>query len=176
MEGTEIAPLRTLNDFLLDSRFQVPNFKDFKKWENRVNSNLLYYQTNYFISAIIIFALIGFANPVKLLLGMLSMSLAIAIFIYSTSNRPALTVFKQNHPYLSLAIVIGIGYVFVRLFDCVLIFLIGFLSPLVFTFIHASLRTRNLKNKATKLIEAVRLKRTPMGMFLEFLGKELNEM
>ena len=56
----EVSPLRSLDDFLLESaRFQIPNFKDFEKWGNRVINNLLYYQTNYFLLAIIIFVLVG---------------------------------------------------------------------------------------------------------------------
>jgi len=56
----EVSPLRSLDDFLLESaRFQIPNFKDFEKWGNRVVHNLLYYQTNYFLLAVIIFVLVG---------------------------------------------------------------------------------------------------------------------
>lgn len=55
----KLAPIRSLNDFLLESaRFQIPNFKDLEKWNNRVVNNLIYYQTNYFILASIIFILI----------------------------------------------------------------------------------------------------------------------
>nr|CAI5823983.1 unnamed protein product [Callosobruchus analis] len=56
----QIPPLRSLDEFLLDAaRFQIPNFRDVEKWANRVTSNLLYYQTNYFLMAIIIFILVG---------------------------------------------------------------------------------------------------------------------
>ena len=56
----EIAPLRSLDDFLLESaRFQVPNFKDLEKWGFRVYNNLIYYQSNYFLTAVALFALIG---------------------------------------------------------------------------------------------------------------------
>lgn len=56
----EIAPLRTLDDFLLESaRFQVPKVQDMEKWGNRVINNLLYYQTNYFLMSFIIFTIVG---------------------------------------------------------------------------------------------------------------------
>lgn len=56
----EVAPLRSLGDFLLESaRFQVPNYRDLDKWGNRVVKNLLYYQTNYMLMSIIIFAFVG---------------------------------------------------------------------------------------------------------------------
>ena len=60
MEGVELAPLRPFDDFLLQSaRFQIPNVKEPDRWANRVVSNLLYYQTNYFLAALIIFLLVG---------------------------------------------------------------------------------------------------------------------
>lgn len=55
-----IAPLRSLDDFILEAaRFQIPNVNDLEKWGNRVTSNLLYYQTNYFLMAILIFMIVG---------------------------------------------------------------------------------------------------------------------
>ena len=60
MDGVELAPLRPLEDFVLSSaRFQVPDLKDFERWANRIINNLLYYQTNYFLTALVIFLLVG---------------------------------------------------------------------------------------------------------------------
>lgn len=57
----EVAPLRSLDDFLLESaRFQVPNVGDLEKWGKRVYSNLIYYQSNYFLLALVLFALVGY--------------------------------------------------------------------------------------------------------------------
>ena len=39
-------------------RFEVPDTSDTGRWTNRVVNNLIYYQTNYFISALIVFSLI----------------------------------------------------------------------------------------------------------------------
>ena len=36
-------------------RFEVPDTSDPGRWTNRVVNNLLYYQTNYFVSALIVF-------------------------------------------------------------------------------------------------------------------------
>lgn len=56
----KMAPLRRLDDFLLNSaRYQLPNFSDIDKWGNRVTNNFLYYQTNYFLLAIMIFLLVA---------------------------------------------------------------------------------------------------------------------
>lgn len=60
MVDVTFAPLRSLSDFLLESaRFQMPNMKDPDKWANRVIHNLYYYQTNYFLTTLIIFLIIG---------------------------------------------------------------------------------------------------------------------
>jgi len=60
MDRVEFAAIRPLDDFLLQSaRFQLPNFKDPAKWANRVTSNLVYYQTNYFITALVMFLIVG---------------------------------------------------------------------------------------------------------------------
>ncbi|KAG5897839.1 hypothetical protein JTB14_011837 [Gonioctena quinquepunctata] len=69
----EIAPLRTLDDFLLEAaRFQIPNLKDLEKWGNRVTRNLLYYQTNYFLMSILIFVIVGVIHPIKMACGFLA--------------------------------------------------------------------------------------------------------
>jgi len=60
MDGVELAPLRPLNDFLLEgARFQVPNLNDLERYSNRIINNLLYYQTNYFLSTIFLFLCVG---------------------------------------------------------------------------------------------------------------------
>ena len=56
----EVAPLRSLDDYLLESaRFQIPNINDLEKWSNRVYQNLLYYQTNYFLTYLAVFTIVG---------------------------------------------------------------------------------------------------------------------
>ncbi|XP_014668742.1 PREDICTED: PRA1 family protein 2-like [Priapulus caudatus] len=68
----EFAPLRTLTDFMLESaRFQLPNLKDPERWMNRVNANLLYYQSNYFVMALLTFVVVGFMHPIQMLFGCL---------------------------------------------------------------------------------------------------------
>ncbi|KAG1683576.1 PRA1 family protein 3 [Nymphon striatum] len=135
----EICPLRGLNDFLLESaRFQVPNFKDLDKWENRIINNLLYYQTNYMVSAIIIFLFVGIMSPGKMLCGMLAIC----------------------------------GYFIVYVLGSVFVFLFGIVLPIIVVLIHASLRLRNMKNKLANKMESVGLRKTPMSIFLETIGKE----
>ena len=54
-----LTPFRPLNDFLLDATWNVPNFSDLPRLNNRIISNLIYYQTNYFVFGIALFLLVG---------------------------------------------------------------------------------------------------------------------
>ena len=91
---TELAPLRSLDDFILSqsrlnlmhilseikasnpcSRFQVPEYQNIDKFRNRIVSNLIYYQTNYALSSILLFSLITCINPFKMFLGMSTMAI-----------------------------------------------------------------------------------------------------
>lgn len=168
----ELAPLRGLDDFLLESaRFQVPNIKDMEKWGNRVCSNLLYYQSNYFLLAIIIFIIVGVIHPTKMASGFL-VTAAILLIIYLTRDRAAVNQFKRKHPLVSVGLILTVGYCITYMLGSLLIFFMGILLPISVSFIHASLRLRNLKNKITNRVEMLGLKKTPMGIFLEELGME----
>ncbi|CAH0562359.1 unnamed protein product [Brassicogethes aeneus] len=170
-EGFEIAPLRPLQDFLLDSaRFQIPNVNDLEKWGNRVSSNLLYYQTNYFLLSFVIFAIVGVIHPVKMTCGFLATAVIFMIFLYVTNEKPAAAQFKQKHPIVSLLLVIGALYFLWYMLQSLLVFFLGILLPFSINFIHSSLRLRNLKNKIANKVETFGLTKTPMGMLLMQLG------
>ncbi|KAF2883895.1 hypothetical protein ILUMI_22280 [Ignelater luminosus] len=169
----EIAPLRTLDDFLLESaRFQIPNVKDLEKWGNRVTSNLLYYQTNYFLMSLIIFLIVGVIHPTKMACGFLVTGIIFLVFCYITNERATASQFKRKHPIISVLLILTGGYFVTYMLGSLLVFFLGILLPISVTFIHASLRLRNLKNKITNRVETLGLKRTPMGIFLEELGLE----
>ncbi|XP_046406618.1 PRA1 family protein 3 isoform X2 [Ischnura elegans] len=171
----EISPLRSLHDFILDSaRFQIPNVKDMEKWGNRVVNNLLYYQTNYFLMSVVIFLVVGIIHPVKMLSGMLAIGVAFGLFYYFTNTKRTATRFKKDHPFISLLLIILGGYFIVYMLGSVVVFLFGILLPFAVTFIHASMRLRNIKNKLVNKIEGIGLKKTPMGVFLEELDGCLN--
>lgn len=60
MAKVELTPLRSWDDFFPGSeRFAKPDMKDMARWNNRVVSNLLYYQTNYLVLAIVVFLVVG---------------------------------------------------------------------------------------------------------------------
>ncbi|XP_064473444.1 PRA1 family protein 3-like isoform X2 [Ornithodoros turicata] len=168
-----VAPLRSLDDFLLESaRFQIPNFKDIEKWGNRVLNNLLYYQSNYFMLSVLVFLAIGVIHPTKMLCGMTAVALAFGLFYYITNSKRAAMRFKRDHPVISVLVILMCGYLIVYMLGSVMVFLFGILLPIMLVFIHASMRLRNIKNKLTNRIETIGLKRTPMGIFLEALGQE----
>ncbi|KAF3845796.1 hypothetical protein F7725_002874 [Dissostichus mawsoni] len=61
MAGVQPPPLRSLDDFLLISaRFAVPDVRDLDRWNHRIINNLLYYQSNYFLSALILLLTVGY--------------------------------------------------------------------------------------------------------------------
>ncbi|KAK9885137.1 hypothetical protein WA026_010648 [Henosepilachna vigintioctopunctata] len=172
IEGqVEIAPLRSLDDFLLESaRFQIPNFKDLEKWGNRVTSNLLYYQTNYLLMSVIIVICVGVLHPIKMACGFLVTLVLFGVFVYITNERAAAAQFKRNHPIISVLLILIGGYFITYMLRSLLVFMFGIILPVVATFAHASLRLRNLKNKIVNKVETLGLKRTPMGIFLEEIG------
>ena len=101
---TELAPLRSLDDFILSqsrlnlmhilseinlhpsSRFQVPEYQNVDKFRNRIVSNLIYYQTNYALSSVLLFCLITFMNPFKMFLGMSTMTICNQLWIITRED------------------------------------------------------------------------------------------
>lgn len=174
--GLQLAPLRSVNDFLLESaRFQLPNFQDFEKWGNRVVKNLLYYQTNYLLMGATVFLLVGLMHPYKVILGIMAIMALFYVFVKffaAEARRSIEAVSGQQQPnkWAVLGAVVGCSYLVLFLFDAVLIVMFALLLPFSLTFVHASLRLRNMKNKITNAIESVGVKQSPMGQFLEAMG------
>ncbi|KAH8246527.1 hypothetical protein KR038_011304 [Drosophila bunnanda] len=180
----QLPPLRTLDDFILGSaRFQLPNLKDFEKWGNRVVKNLLYYQTNYFLLFLAIYVVMVIFNPAKIISGLLVQALIIAViwqffsgksksnFIASRltgGNANAAEQNAQQKWYILAGALLG-GYLFLHLISAVLLTAFTLLLPISVTFIHASLRLRNIKNKLANSIESFG-PATPMGSLLDALN------
>lgn len=60
MADVQPPPLRSLDDFLLSSaRFALPDVRDLDRWNNRIINNLLYYQSNYLLSALCLLLMVG---------------------------------------------------------------------------------------------------------------------
>nr|CAD7431758.1 unnamed protein product [Timema monikensis] len=111
-------------------------------------------------------------HPTQMLLGMLAVSVAFGLFCYFTNAKRSASRFRNNHPYFSMLVVLAGIYFIVYMLGSVIVFIFGILLPVVVTFLHASMRLRNIKNKLVNKIEVIGLKKTPMGVFLETLGLE----
>ncbi|XP_071784455.1 PRA1 family protein 3-like [Asterias amurensis] len=173
MDDVEVPPLRSLNDFLLESaRFSTPAFNNLTRWTNRVIDNLLYYQCNYILTAVLAFLIVGTMNPRAMLVGILTMVVIFAIFIYTTNNRSEMQRFKRSHPFICFLLVLVCCFLLLKVFGGLLVFVWGVTLPIAIIFIHASMRMRNVKNKMSKKLESLGLKRTPMGILLYQLGLE----
>jgi len=174
MDGVEIAPFRSFDEFLLSqSRFQIPDFNNPEKWSNRIVNNLLYYQTNYILSAVLIFLLITFLNPGDMILGIIIMASIFGLLYYLSFNQAPVKNMKKNHPMVVMVTTFCLGYFLIYSIGCVIAFLLGVMMPIVFIVVHASLRLRNMKNKVTSVAETLGVsKKTPMAVFLDEWGIE----
>ncbi|XP_038666556.1 ADP-ribosylation factor-like 6 interacting protein 5a [Scyliorhinus canicula] len=169
----QFAPLRPWDEFLLGSaRFAQPDFRDLVKWNNRVISNLLYYQSNYLAMAVGIFIVIGFMNPLEIILGGAVVVLIFMGSMWASENKAAIGHFKRRYPTMFVLTILLMSYFFISIIGGVMVFLLGITLPILLMFVHASLRLRNLKNKFENKMEEVGLKKSPMGIFLHALGQE----
>ena len=153
--------------FTQNFRFQVPEYQNMQKFQNRIVSNLIYYQTNYAISAMGIFGLITFMNPFKMSVGILTMALIFGLLYYLDASQIQVKKVKKEHPTLVMLGTFLAAYFFIHLVSnnrkindassiktfqsgCVMVFICGVLLPIKFTILHAALRLRNMKNKVMR--------------------------
>ncbi|KAJ4931926.1 hypothetical protein JOQ06_010362 [Pogonophryne albipinna] len=88
MAGVQPPPLRSLDDFLLTSaRFAVPDVRDLDRWNHRIINNLLYYQSNYFLSALILLLTVGYMRPFQLLVGGVVVTVLFLGFVWAAENQ-----------------------------------------------------------------------------------------
>ncbi|XP_010873776.1 PRA1 family protein 3 [Esox lucius] len=173
MAKMELAPLRPWDDFFPGAdRFAKPDFGDLAKWNNRVISNLLYYQTNYFAVAIVVFLIVGFLNPLGMFLGGAVVSLVFMGSVWAGENKNFIKNFKKKNPTLFVIAVMGTSYFLLSLCGGVMVFIFGITFPLLLILVHASLRLRNMKNRLENKIEGVGMKKSPMGIVLDLLDQQ----
>lgn len=133
MNNFQFAPLRSLDDFLLESaRFQLPNLSDFEKWGNRVVKNALYYQTNYFILAAIELTIIGLVQPMKIVLGVVAIAAFVfaLLMIYGPNKSASTQQLQSVNKYAVIGLLVGIAYIFLYMFDAVLLVMFAVLLPI----------------------------------------------
>lgn len=170
VDKLELPPLRSLDDFAFGSaRFQLPNLQDLEKWGNRVVKNLLYYQTNYFGVFLVIYVLMIVFNPTKIVCGIFVKTLLVAVFVQLFTDkgirRSSKDALRDNRWLVLGGSLLG-GYLLLLWFDAVMLSLFTILLPFCVTFVHASLRLRNIKNKVANALETFHPASTPMGKFL----------
>ncbi|XP_074054868.1 PRA1 family protein 3 [Macrotis lagotis] len=165
--------LRAWEDFFPGSdRFARPDFRDISKWNNRVVSNLLYYQTNYMVVAAIVISIVGFLSPFNMILGGLVVVLVFTGFVLAAQHKDILRRLKKQYPTTFVMAVMLSSYFLISFFGGVMVFIFGITFPLLLMFIHASLRLRNIKNKLENKMEGLGLKKTPMGIILDALEQQ----
>lgn len=133
MNNFQFAPLRSLDDFVLGAaRFQLPSFNDFEKWGNRIVKNVLYYQTNYFVLAAIELLVIGFVQPTKIILGFAAIAAVFyaSLMIYGPNKSPATQQLQSVNKYAVIGLLLGIAYIFLYMFDAVLLVMFAVLLPI----------------------------------------------
>lgn len=173
----ELAPLRPWDDFFPGAdRFAKPEFGDLTKWNNRVISNLLYYQTNYFVVALVVFLIVGFLNPLGMFLGGAVVAVVFMGSVWAGENKATVKNFKRKNPTLFVIGVLVTSYFVLSLCGGVMVFIFGITFPLLLILIHASLRLRNMKNRLENKIEGVGLKKTPMGVIMDLLDQQEERM
>ncbi|XP_030589557.1 PRA1 family protein 3 [Archocentrus centrarchus] len=169
----ELAPLRPWDDFFPGTdRFGKPEFGDLAKWNNRVISNLMYYQTNYFAVVLVVFLIVGFMNPFGMFLGGAVVTLVFAGSVWAGENKATIKNFKRKNPTLFVIGVMVTSYFLLSMCGGVMVFIFGITFPLLLILIHASLRLRNMKNRLENKIEGVGLKKTPMGIIMDLLDQQ----
>lgn len=135
-------------------------------------SNLLYYQTNYLVVAATVFSIVGFLNPLNMLLGMVVVILVFTAFVWASHNKDFIRKFKKHYPAAFVVTIMVLSYFLISIFGGVMVFLFGITFPLFLMFLHASLRLRNIKNKVENKMESIGLKKTPMGIILDLLEQQ----
>ncbi|CAF1143090.1 unnamed protein product [Adineta ricciae] len=179
------APFRPLSEFITNATWNVPNFSDLPKLNNRIISNLIYYQTNYFVFGIALFLLVGINYPVDFLFGLVVVSALLMGFVYISSSARAnnnnvlatvehfLRSAKEDRPIIVFVAVLGASYFILSFLGKLFIFFLGIVLPVQAILLHATLCRRNMSNKVTNKISQLSLHGTPMGVFLAALGLQV---
>ncbi|WKY06090.1 hypothetical protein Q1695_006357 [Nippostrongylus brasiliensis] len=152
--GVELPPFRTLKDFLIGkARFELPPYNDLPRWNNRIISNLLYYQTNYFVIFAVLFILQSFFNSQDLALGLTAIVVVAGVVRFAISDNPTFYQARRDHPLITLGAIILSFYFFIQVLPSVLTVLFSVLFPLFLILCHASIRLRDFMSKVTQTAE-----------------------
>ncbi|KAG9509118.1 hypothetical protein GZH46_02372, partial [Fragariocoptes setiger] len=162
-----LAPFRKIRDFISSpSNYTLPA-TNLTRLNYRVACNLLYYQTNYFLVSVMIFLIFLIFMFRTLLLGAAAIGVAAcSAYLYLSSSPSALSI-RQNHPTVVVIVGCILCMCMFYFLKAILMFVLALLVPIPLWFLHASTRSRNIKNKVVNKLEELGLsglERTPMSM------------
>ncbi|VDK43415.1 unnamed protein product [Anisakis simplex] len=171
----EIPPLRSFSEFIANkARFELPNFRDLPRWNNRLVSNLLYFQTNYMMLMLVLIIAASAFHTSDTIVGVSAIFVLSAAVFFSVSTNPTIEQARREHALATLVAFVLASYYFIYAIRAVIVVLFVLAFPLVIIFVHASLRLRNLKAKINHQVERIRTKKTLMARLLELLAVDLN--
>ena len=81
----------------------MPELSNIEKMSGKVVSNLLYYQTNYFVTFAIIFLLVFFFVPWKMIYIVILLALVFGAQYYMSLHHVHVKVWKRTHPTAVMA-------------------------------------------------------------------------
>jgi len=170
--GVKLAPVRPLDDFLLNSaRFDIPTQA---RWLNRIKKNLLYYQTNYGILMAFVMLYQWMKHPMEFTVGLIVVTLAI-IGSFSYQNlRREFERRKINPGFVIAGILVAIWFIIIT-FQSVIVFTTSIAVSALLSILHASLRLRNTWNKVENALYSATLKNTPMALLFDLCGLLIKE-
>lgn len=125
----QFAPLRSLDDFVLESaRFQVPS-SDLVKWNNRIVKNLLYYQTNYMLLMGLFNIIMGTIHPSKIILGISIIIISVILIKYVLNNDEILSGNALSRQKSTIICVI-VGFMILYFAGAIFVVALALLLPL----------------------------------------------
>lgn len=143
MMGLDLAPFRSLDEFAMSqAKFEVPELTSPDKWSAKVVSNLLYYQTNYFVGALLIFLLVCFFSPGKMFFALLTLAIVFGVQYYLAVNHVQVKTWKKSHPTVIMVGTTIIGLLLLYQFGWVRVFLLGIILPVTLAVAHAFLHQK----------------------------------
>ncbi|KAI6175693.1 PRA1 family protein [Aphelenchoides bicaudatus] len=170
-DSIQVAPFRSISEFLLDkARYQLPTFNDLSKWNFRITTNLLYYQSNYFVVALIFILISSFVHMKEVVVGLSAIAAVLGALGFSLSKNEQFVRIRSNYPYAVVLLMGMSGYYFIYSLPAVITLLFTLLLPLLLIGIHSSLRLRNFSAKVNAKMEQLRLNQTVMGKILDSVG------
>ncbi|XP_065836439.1 PRA1 family protein 2-like [Oscarella lobularis] len=162
--------MRSLSDFVGDSScYQSPSVSDGARWQKRIVKNLMYYQMNYFLLALLVAALFWINSPRKVAFGCLVV-VSIGLVIFLLLRQYSGQQMRKRPNWIVLGASIALIILVLNYLGDIFYFSLTVVIPVLVVLLHASFRKRNIKNKLSGQAELLGIKSTPMGTLLDQLG------